>query len=87
MPDPAKNIWQTNTISPIPGKPYKLIKSALGGIYRALVGLDDEKAIAILQKDLQYEPFRESIEAELKKVFSDESILGKADGWLRSFLF
>ncbi|MBN1008293.1 hypothetical protein [Amphritea pacifica] len=53
---------------------YKLIKSVLGGIYGAQVGLDDEEAIAALQKDLQHEPFREGIETELKKAFSDKSI-------------
>lgn len=53
---------------------YKLIQSVLGGIYGAQVSLDDEQAIAAFQKDLQYEPFREGIEAELKKAFSDESL-------------
>ena len=53
---------------------YKLIKSVLGGIYGAQVGLDDEEAIAALQKDLQHKPFREGIETELKKAFSDESL-------------
>lgn len=53
---------------------YKLIESVLGGIYGAQIGLDDEQAIAALRKDLQHEPFREGIEAELKKAFSDESL-------------
>ena len=53
---------------------YKLIQSVLGGIYGAQVGLDDEEAIAELQKDLQHSPFREGIEEELKKAFSDESL-------------
>ena len=52
----------------------KLIKSVLGGIYGAQVGLDDDEAIAAFQKDLQHSPFREGIEAELKKAFSDESL-------------
>ena len=53
---------------------YKLIRSVLGGIYGAQVGLDDEEAIATLRKDLQHKPFREGIEAELKKAFCDESL-------------
>lgn len=53
---------------------YKLIQSVLGGIYGAQVGLNDEEAIAAFQKDLQHKPFREGIEAELKKAFSDESL-------------
>lgn len=51
-----------------------IIKSVLGGIHGAQVGLDDEEAIAAFQKDLQHEPFRKGIEAELKKAFSDESL-------------
>jgi hypothetical protein len=53
---------------------YKLIQSVLGGIYGAQVGLDDDEALAAFQKDLQHLPFREGIEAELKKAFSDESL-------------
>lgn len=53
---------------------YKLIQSVLGGIYGAQVGLDDEEAIAAFQKDLQYQSFREGIEDEVKKAFSDESL-------------
>lgn len=53
---------------------YKLIRSVLGGIYGAQVGLDDYEAIAAFQKDLQHEPFREGIEAELKKAFSDGAL-------------
>ena len=55
-------------------KSYKLIKSVLGGIFSAQVGLDDDEAIAALQKDLQHSPFREGIEKELKKAFSDDSL-------------
>jgi hypothetical protein len=53
---------------------YKLIQSVLGGIYGAQIGLDDEEAIAAFKKDLQHTPFREGIEAELKKAFSDDSL-------------
>ena len=53
---------------------YKLIRSVLGGIYGAQVGMDDDEAIAEFKKDLQHPPFREGIEAELKKSFSDESL-------------
>lgn len=53
---------------------YKLIQSVLGGIYGAQVGLNDEEAITAFKKDLQHTPFREGIEAELKKAFSDESL-------------
>ena len=53
---------------------YKLIKSILGGIYGAQVGLDDEEAITAFRKDLQHKPFREGIESELKKAFCDDSL-------------
>jgi len=57
---------------------YELIKSVLGGIYGAQIGLDDNEAIYAFQKDLQHDPFREGIEAELRKAFSDESL-----SWVR----
>lgn len=53
---------------------YKLIRSVLGGIYGAQVGLNDEEAAEALKKDLQYAPFHEGLEAELKKAFSDPSV-------------
>lgn len=53
---------------------YKLIQTVLGGIYGAQVGLDDDEAITAFQKDLQHPPFREGIEVELKKAFSDKSL-------------
>jgi hypothetical protein len=53
---------------------YKLIQSALGGIYGAQIGLDDAEAIAALKNDLKQPLFREGLEKELERAFSDASL-------------
>ena len=53
---------------------YKLIQSVLGGIYGAQIGLNDDEAIAALQKDLLQPLFKEGIEKELKAAFSNSQL-------------